>query len=171
MVGCRTGSEKREHRKLGTGHDGPATAPALRLRRSLALLLFPPLSFVPLAHSVSLPSPTSSVSLLLSASPSPSPSRSVSLTLTAPYASTSLLLHNPLRHPLCSLFSDLYYPSDSRSSPSPSPRSILLPPQTQFPSLFRQPLHPSRFLDASFLIGIGVRVFERKARPSRVTSS
>lgn len=62
-----TGSEKREQRKLGTGHDGPATAPALRLRRSLALLLFPPLSFVPLARSVSLPSPTFSVSLLLSA--------------------------------------------------------------------------------------------------------
>lgn len=38
-----TGSktERGEHGDLGTGHDGPATAPALRLRRSLGLLVLP----------------------------------------------------------------------------------------------------------------------------------
>ncbi|XP_031365530.1 uncharacterized protein LOC116185388 [Apis dorsata] len=54
-----------EQDQLGTGHDGPATAPALRLRRSLALLLLPPLSPLPspfhclsLSRSLSLASST-----------------------------------------------------------------------------------------------------------------
>jgi len=33
--------EREKHRDLGTGHDGPATAPALKLRRSLGLLVLP----------------------------------------------------------------------------------------------------------------------------------
>lgn len=84
VVGCRTGSERREHRELGTGHDGPATAPALRLRRSLALLLLPPLATTPrvclsspahllLALSFRIPSSLPTVDAVLPPPARPSP--------------------------------------------------------------------------------------------------
>jgi len=42
-VRLSTGSEaeREKHRDLAAGHDGPATAPALKLRRSLGLLVLP----------------------------------------------------------------------------------------------------------------------------------